>query len=177
MLLIDDETGTYWNHITGEALFGARVDQSLQTFPIRVMTASEALAADPEMTLSVSELGLGARALTRMAGDVYRDGGLLPSAFRGTMGAVDDRLDPMTSGLAVLVGEVCAFYPFERLGQVLVDRTAGVEYRVVAPEDGANVYAVTADGALPMQLLTRWYGISFSHPGCAIYSGGSPLGH
>ena len=173
MLLIDDETGTYWNHITGEAMFGPRVDQRLETFAIRMMTAAEALALDPGMGLSVSDLGFGPKVMGRVAGDLYEGRGFFPPGFKSTMGALDERLDPMTSGLAVLVGEVCSFYPFERLGRVLVDATAGVEYRVVIPEDGASVYAVTEDGEMPMQLLTRWYGISFSHPGCTIYTGGS----
>ena len=51
VIIKDVATGTLWNHITGEALYGALAGRQLEVSNLLQTNAKEALAADPETTL------------------------------------------------------------------------------------------------------------------------------
>ena len=46
-LMVDDVTGTYWNHMTGEALHGPDVGKRLEIRNLVHTTAAQAVEADP----------------------------------------------------------------------------------------------------------------------------------
>lgn len=173
VLLIDDETKTYWDAITGRALYGRDVRGALETFPLRVMRVDAAVARWPDLQVAVSDPGFFANVFSQVAGDVFakdRD----PSAdVRDTMGAVDPRASAMTSGLGVVVRGTARFYPFERLTRhgVVHDWVAGRRLLVRwDPEQGPPRAQWAQRDELPPQLLSRWYGFSAAYPGCDLYT-------
>lgn len=57
MLIYDEETGSYWQHITGEALHGSSAGRQIHMLTdTRQMTAAEAVARHPGARLLVHEL-------------------------------------------------------------------------------------------------------------------------
>lgn len=126
-------------------------------------------------------------------GDSYREIDSYPPGFKKTMGAIDQRLPEHTSGLGVIVDGQAKFYPFSELEDRQTDQWG--EDRRSPPMGGENgqerpgplikapilliqwgegqeaPMAVWEDGAVPVQLLTRWYGFSYSYPDCGIYQG------
>lgn len=168
-LLIDDETRTWWDHITGVGLHGPLAGVELETWPLVVTTVAEALTATPDLEASISRPGLFGRFMAWTSGPAYvRGRGFLPPGFRSTMGPADARLPDMTHGLAVVVGKRARFYPLSALGSPVTETWEGVSLTVQVGADGMPGAAL-ADGTLPMQIFLRWYGFAYSWPGGAIY--------
>ncbi len=128
-LLGDHETGSYWNHITGECMHGPLKGQRLPVFELRQMTAAQALAAHPEARFAHSQPSLLARFFTRaMRFRLTTRRGFLPPHFRSTMGAADERRPRMDMGLGVWTDGARRYYPLAGLraqGGALVDEFDG----------------------------------------------------
>ncbi len=171
-LLIDDETRTYWDHITGEALHGPLLGARLEVWPIRLKTVAAALAEDPEIEISISRPRALVAWLARLG---YRNklhgGSRLPPFFRRTMTESDPRLPEMTQGLGVVLNGEGRYYPMARIpDEGLYETWAGRTIAVRLDEIDRVPSAVWADdGSLPFQLLSRWYGVSVTCPGCSIF--------
>lgn len=169
VLLIDDETETYWDHITGEAVHGPLRGKRLEFWNISITTVAAALSADPEVSLSRS---IQPTWRGRLFGFFNRhkidSSGFMPPHFFRTMGAPDKRLPRMSQGLGVVVDEEARFYPLEILDAgTVTDDWNGRTLEVARGEDRVP-FAEWEDGARPFQLFTRWYGFSYTFPGCAI---------
>lgn len=84
---------------------------------------------------------------------------------------IDPRLPRQTQGLGVIVGKQAKYYPVKFIPKGGLedhwhDRILDVN---VNDMDGVP-YAKWRDSvAPPMQLLTRWYGFSFTYPNCEIW--------
>jgi hypothetical protein len=173
-VMADEETRTLWDHITGEAFEGPLAGKRLDWWPIRLTTTSAALVEWPAVPLLVSDYrSIPQRVMGRLQRRKIHTKGWLPPGFRATMSApVDPRLDEMTQGLGVIVDDEARFYPMDRIpAGGLEDAWHGRTVRVVrGARDGvlAATWADDADGEIPMQLLTRWYGFSFTYPRCRI---------
>ena len=172
MLLIDDETHSYWDHITGEAVHGPLKGAALPSFPVHHTTVGAQLQRDPQTPLFRPSSGLlGAAMKLLLRKGALHTKGVIPPFFRGTMGEADERLDELSNGLGVVVEGRARFYPLDRLGEPIEEDWSGRTLRVALGElDGAPQAVWTDDGSRPMQLLSRWYGFSFSFPGCGIYA-------
>ncbi len=168
MLLIDDESRTYWDHITGEAVHGPLAGSTLPVWPLRMTNVAAALRDDPELRLHRSRPGL----LGRLFGWAHKLGlinGRLPPGFAKTMSAVDERLPGDTIGLGVVVGSEARFYGLDQIGDGLSDEWSGRQLRLaIDPVDHVPSACWQDDGERPMQIFTRWYGFSLTHPDCAI---------
>ena len=170
VLMIDDETQTYWDHITGEAVHGPLTGAAMETWPLRYVTAATALAADPELQVARPPKGSPrARLMAGMHARKIGKKGFLPPPFRLTMGEADDRLPRMEQGLGVVVDGDARFFPSRSLAH---GATARFGDRVVDVRLSADRVpeATWADGTRPMQLFTRWYGFSYTYPCCEIVS-------
>lgn len=86
------------------------------------------------------------------------------------MGDADNRLDAMVPGLGVTVEGVHRFYPMTTLKNPVDDEIAGRALRVFIGELDGTPHAQFADGSEPMQLMTRWYGFSYTYPDCQLYT-------
>jgi len=171
VLLIDDETRTYWDHITGEALHGPLAGRQLERWSVAVTTVAAALRDSPGITISLSgKMSLTARLFSLLHRRTIGTRGFLPPPFLMTMGNADHRLPRMTQGLGV-AADKARFYPTSAIGDGIEDSWDGRILRVAfGPVDGVP-FAAWEDGGRPFQMFTRWYGFSFSFPGCEIFPG------
>lgn len=172
-VLADKETRTYWDHITGEAFAGPLRGSQLELCPVSLTTVEAALALDPEISISLSTY----RSLPmRLLGHFYRrvigSKGMLPIPFRGTMHKkIDPRLPKLEQGLGVIEGDEARFYPMRDIPAGGLEDTWGERtLRIRRGELDHVPYAVwEGSEERPMQLLSRWYGFSFTYPRCTVY--------
>ena len=83
VLLIDDETHTYWDHITGEAVHGPRRGERLEAWNLPLTTGERALADEPWLRLARSRPGFFARLFGRMHMTRLFGRGLIPILRHG----------------------------------------------------------------------------------------------
>ena len=170
VLLVDDETNSYWDHITGEAVHGALAGKAtLEIDSLETTTVAAELARSPDTQVLVGELGLIGTLASKVQASSVRGKGVLPPGFRKTMGEMDERLPYGETGLGVVVGEVARFFPSARLeSSGWTGDMAGRRLHVRLREDRVPFATWVDDGTRPFQLFTRWYGFSFTYPGCEI---------
>ncbi len=170
-LLIDDETHTYWDHITGEAVHGPLHGQQLDNWPITHTNVGEALANDLDISVNVSShRSLLSKILSWALWRRGKKQGFLPPHFQSTMTEPDERLSKLELGLGVVDQGRAVYYP-------LADLTAGIDDEWVAGTlnisrgdlGGSPVAIWKNSGERPFQLLSRWYGFAYTYPGCEIY--------
>lgn len=175
VLLIDDETRTYWDHITGEALHGPRKGDRLEIWNLPMTTAERTLTDEPWIKLARSRPGFFARIFSRMHMTRLFGRGLLPPWFHATMGEKDRRRPLMENGLGVVIDGEARFYPYELLGvEGATDSWQGGPLHVAIDPDDKVPFAEWEDGTRPFQLFTRWYGFAYTYPDCAVFEG-SPV--
>ena len=169
VLMIDDETETYWDHITGEAVHGALLGKKMDYWPLDVTTVAAACERDPEITLSLSKPSLMSRLMGLTIGRQLRGRGFMPPTFRATMQTADDRLSTMAHGLGIVVDGSARFYPMERVKEGIDETWLGRKLNVRIDELDRTPVARWETGERPFQLLTRWYGFSYTFPDCEIF--------
>ncbi len=168
VLLIDDETGTYWDHITGHAVHGPLTGAHLETWGIEQTTAATAAAADPGLRLLRSRRHPVLGWLMAAGRGIWSALGRPPPRFPATMAAVDPRLPQMTMGLGVVAGEA-RFYPVNAIGEGISDTWDGRRLRIALdPASRIPHAAWEDDGARPLQLFSRWYGFVLTYPNCSL---------
>jgi hypothetical protein len=169
VLLIDDETRTYWDHITGEAVHGPMKGAAMEVFSINMTNLEAALKDDPQMTLSRKPVHLFARIFGFIHRNAFRHGGFLPPRFRGTMGEEDKRLPRMAHGVGVVIGDGARFFTMDQMKNPISLDWGGRQMNLcLSPVDKVPA-AIWEDESRPFQLFTRWYGFSYTYPGCDIW--------
>ncbi len=172
-VMADKETWSLWDHITGEAFDGPLKGHKLDVWPISLTTAEAALAKYPDITISLSGYRSFRMWLFRLLHrHKIRARGTLPLPFFHTMSSkTDPRLPRMTQGLGVIVDKQTRFYPMRVIPDEGIEETwHGRILHIQKGEIDRVPYAVWGDSdEKPMQLLTRWYGFSFTYPHCTIY--------
>ena len=128
--MADLRTGTYWNHMTGEALYGPLVGNTLQVESVIHTTVKQVLAEDPNALVAISDHPQAA-ARVRRAGSLAqlleRIPGV-PQMFPATMGNEDDRRERMDIGIGLWGDGGARYYPMETViaeGGALLDRFDG----------------------------------------------------
>ena len=111
-LLIDDETRTYWNHVTGEAVHGRLRGKQLDSFGIDITSVAAEVARYPDTVLSLSAHPRAVEMLERRPGKIIVN--QLSDGFAATIGEEDPRLPRLEMGLGVVDGSEACFYPHER---------------------------------------------------------------
>ena len=132
-LLADHQTGSYWDHITGECVHGPLKGRKLDLEPLRHMRTDQALAQFPDARIASSRMllpfGLVARIMD-IYGKLLGKGRFVPPMLLRTMGVEDQRRARMDLGLGVWSDGASRYYPLEILkarGGVLFDRFDGRE--------------------------------------------------
>ncbi len=176
VVLADEETRSYWDHITGECFEGALAGSGLEVWPIRICTAESALRQWPQIMALVSGHGGPVQKIQRLVMQSFINGkGFIPPFFKKTMRhEVDERLDRLTQGLGVMDDGDFVFYPMSTLPKeaVVRDRLAGRPIQIERPAPDFVPRAIWTDdpeAAPPMQLLSRWYGFSCTYPACRVF--------
>ena len=175
--MTDKKTWSAWDHMTGECFQGVHTGKTLATYPVSVTTVKAALHDDPDIMVSLSRFNSLVALVFRFLSRHRINGkGFLPPPFYSTMhGTIDPRMSKLQQGLGVIIDGKGKFYPMDAIpkGGEITDLWRGSE--LVIRRGGIDgvphaVYAAPDDsGEFPMQLLSRWYGFSFTFPGCDIY--------
>lgn len=171
VLLGDDETHSYWDHITGECVYGAMKGKRMDVFSIEHMKAKNALTKYPDLNIALSQSPLIMKMMAPMM-KIQAKTGFLPPFFRKTMKEVDPRLPEMASGLGVMTDSMQRFYPVDAIkeaGGQIEEILDGIKLKVFIDENDHVPYALDEQGKKPMQLFTRWYGFSLTYPNCEVY--------
>ena len=183
-VMADEETRSYWDHITGEAFLGPLRGTRLPTWPVQMTTVAAARAEHPGATLSLSTFRSARAWILARAGSrsTITGRGFLPPPFRMSMhDRVDQRMPDLEQGLGVVVGSWALFVPAKRIGAggVSIEHRGRLLQVRKGNLDGVPVATWADDEQVPMQLLTRWYGFSFTYPRCEVYrpaAGATPGG-
>lgn len=169
-ILRDFQTSTYWHHLTGQALHGTMVGNTLSTSPLQVTTAAAAVQDVPGIrlhrtrrwTVLAPALSVGAR--------VFQATGLLPPVFTKTLPKEDSRLPRMALGVGVWVGGEARFYEMASVKAGPIHDTLGGESITIDVGRVDRVpFAVDSRGQRPIQYFLRWYGFALTYPGCTIW--------
>lgn len=172
ILLIDDETRTYWDHISGEALHGPLSGTSLPMWGIEQSTVGALRKTEPQLRLHLNRTTWWTRLVTWLTARWH---GKLPPGFRFTMDRSDDRLGEMEIGLGLADG-AGKFFPInllpklasDQLDQAHVENWQGKAMRIYIDASSSIPRAEYVDGTMPPQLFSRWYGYSRTYPNCEI---------
>jgi hypothetical protein len=139
----DSETKTFWNHITGEAMYGPLVGRVLGPIGnLLQLNVKQALAMDPKMQIAISDrvyfaggrqFGSAGAGSPGAGGGTRQDGKPNPNAemsarFVSTLGKEDPRRPRMELGLGIWTAATHQYYPMERIrerGRALVDELDG----------------------------------------------------
>jgi len=172
-ILADRETRTHWDHITGEAIAGPLAGSQLDVWSFHMTTVAAAVAEHPEITVSPSTYRSFRRNLAQRLYPRFIHGKVwLPGFFYMSMNApVDPRLERLTQGLGVIVGNKAKYYPVSRIPtDGVYDPWLGRILRVQRGAiDGVPQASWQDTNEEPLQLLSRWYGFSFTYPRCEIF--------
>lgn len=129
-LLSDERTGTYWNHLTGEALYGPRAGERLEQENVLHTTVTQVLAEDPGTLVAISD---HPRAVQRSERGGTLSGMLsrirdLPGMFTGTIRNEDARRETMEVGIGIWSDSGARYYSMEVIeasDRALFDTFAG----------------------------------------------------
>ena len=170
---MDDETHTYWDHITGEALHGPLAGKRLEPWGLEMTTVGAERLKTPPLLLYRSQPILKHRVMGWFMNLPFIQG-WFPPGFRGTIDRVDPRLAEMCMGLGVVTDSTKRFYPKKYIGDGIDDTIDQRPIRITIGRDDEVPFAIfTDDRSRPLQLFSRWYGYSLTFPGCEVYREGS----
>ena len=174
----DEETQSLWDHISGECFEGSMAGKRLDFWPVFMTNVSAELTNHPDTMLlksnyrSLAQLAFSKVLHNRKKIDGYNP---IPPMFRKSMnGAVDPRRPESEQGFGIIVGDEGKYYPLASLpkGGEIADEWLGRTLQIKRSAlDGVPFATWADDGEAPMQLLTRWYGFSFTYPDCVIFDG------
>ncbi len=127
-LLRDNETGSFWHHITGAAMYGPLKGARLRISNLLQMTPKEALDAYPGIRIAISDRPMRQRRWGASLAD--RLGGMLSDGFRRTMHGEDTRRPSMDVGLGIWTEDplLSRYYPLETVQEshdVVLDELGG----------------------------------------------------
>lgn len=134
-VLGDEQTGSYWDHITGHCISGPLLGCQLDTQPLFHETAQAVVDRLPETVMAISKPSWIGRWMGRICEwKRLSKSGFLPPGFRRTMDSVDPRLPEMTLGLGVWIDRKARFYPLTDIQQSpagIMDRLTDVELSIM----------------------------------------------
>ncbi len=151
-LMQDEESGTFWDHMTGEAVYGPLVGHTLEISNLLQTTVAQVLAEDPDAKIALSERAIRRDSDMKLDGLLSRIGGRLNRFFQETVSEEDDRLPTMDLGLGIWDGEKSRYYSYQTViahDKALIDSFEGRRVLVYLDPTAyalAGLY-VDADGA------------------------------
>jgi hypothetical protein len=116
-MMSDDETGSVWEHVTGECIRGSLQSAQLQTRSAQYLTAAQLAEAFPHATIALSRASLrllNVLLLRRM----LCPAGYMPGPFRLSMTKRDKRLPELELGLGIWMNGQARFYPMRTIKSV-----------------------------------------------------------
>ena len=123
-VMTDEETGSLWNHVTGEAMHGPLTGTQLARSNLLPMNVTVALDMDSHIEVAISDRPLDLPDYLTQEG---LDAGV-PQAFVPTMGTEDQRRPRMDLGVGIWTDQAHRYYPMEAIaarGNALIDNFEG----------------------------------------------------
>jgi uncharacterized protein DUF3179 len=115
-MMSDYETGSVWEHVTGECIQGSLQGAQLQTQPAQYLTAAQLVEAVPDAKIALSRASLRSRLLNvLLLRRMLRPTGYMPGAFRLSMTKRDKRLPELELGLGIWMNGQARFYPMRTI--------------------------------------------------------------
>lgn len=114
-LMRDEESGTFWDHMTGEAVYGPRVGETLEVQPLVMTTAERALETHRDALITFSDQTLRRDTDLKVEGLLAGIRGRLNDFFQATVAEEDDRRPTMDLGLGLWTDEAAMYYPMDRV--------------------------------------------------------------
>ncbi len=127
-LMRDEESGTYWDHMTGEAVYGPLVGSTLEVSNLMQTTVAQVLGRDSEALVALSDQAMRTDEQMTLGGLLGSIGGRLSRLFSSTVEEEDDRRPTMDLGMGIWDGEEARYYPYDRItadGNAVLDNLAG----------------------------------------------------
>jgi hypothetical protein len=127
-LMRDEESGTFWDHMTGEAVYGPLVGTSLPVANLQQTTVAQVLQSDGDALVALSDQTLRADDDLKLDGLLARVRGGLSEFFSATVEREDDRRPTMDLGLGVWGGDEAIYYPYDVIlgrDNAVLDRYSG----------------------------------------------------
>ena len=146
-MMVDRETGTLWNHVTGEAVHGPLTGAQLDMTSLLQMNVGQALALDARMPVAVSDRPFGTRP-SRFGPEVANPA--LPTGFEATMGSEDTRRPRMDIGLGIWTETTRRYYPMATIrerGRAFVDDVDGEQVLIYIQPESATPAAIFVTGS------------------------------
>lgn len=110
-LLWDRESDSWWNHITGYAVYGPLMGHRLEVSNVLHSTVAQTLDNFPNAVIAIS--GTAPRRRRRWTGVLDRLGSRLSSLFKSTISSEDDRLPDMDVGIGVWTDDIQRYYSMD----------------------------------------------------------------
>ena len=112
----DDETGSVWEHVTGECTQGSLQGAQLQTRSAQYLTAAQLLESVPDARFALSKASWRSRLLDfLLLRGMLAPSGYMPGMFRLSMTRRDNRLPELELGLGIWIGGQARFYSMKTL--------------------------------------------------------------
>jgi hypothetical protein len=176
--MMDKETRSLWDPVSGEAFDGSLKGRSLEIWPVFITTVGSELSTHPNTQLFFSThqspkkwiLGL----LSKPLMGINKHGFIPPFFYKSMSKPIDPRLPKLNQGLGVIVGKRAKYYPMDKIprNKNISENWNGRTMTIHRSGYDGIPHAFWKDtGEFPMQLLSRWYGFAFSYPECEIYEG------
>lgn len=113
-LMGDRESGSYWDHITGQCVHGPLKGYQLEISSLLHMNVALALESYRNAEIAISKPPFYGKVFGRISEWTRKSRkGFVPPGFRGTMTHADERLPFMSMGLGVWTNHTRRFYPNE----------------------------------------------------------------
>lgn len=141
-IMRDAETGSYWEHATGECIQGPMQGTCLEIEQVQVLLAEQVLENDPAAWFAAAKRTWWTRLLSRiLLKPMATVEGHMPPPFRLSMGKQDTRLPELQLGLGVWSSGRARFYSLQALeenNRAVIDRM-GEENLVIFVDPVAHV--------------------------------------
>ena len=127
-LMRDEESGTFWDHMTGEAVYGPLVGSALEVSSLMQTTVEQVLGQDSGALVALSDRAFYTDEQMSLAGLLGNIRGRLSRLFSSTVKEEDDRRPTMDLGMGIWDGEEARYYPYELItasGNAVLDDFAG----------------------------------------------------
>ncbi len=115
-MMSDDETGSVWEHVTGECIRGSLQGAQLKTRSAQYLTVAQLLESVPGAKIAISKASWLSRLLDfLLLRRMLAPTGYVPSIFRLSMTQSDNRLPELEIGLGVWIDGHARFYPMKTI--------------------------------------------------------------
>jgi hypothetical protein len=127
-LMRDEETGTFWDHLTGDAVYGPDVGKTLEISNLLHSRVDQVLANYPEALITLSDQAIRTDRDMEPRSLLARVRGGLSRMFSSTVEKEDDRLGTMDIGLGLWRGGEGRYYAYDQIaeeGRAILDTFQG----------------------------------------------------